>query len=151
MSDKWLCRICISSIFHEEMLEFARQSANVEHPISVPHAFKINDNNPRVVPEQEIGRGCIPVDEHFPVLPNKGIFLPAMEKMEKLVLSLVVKETRTYVLPYDTLEILAFDSEIHVVAVSSVIMQPGKEKCQRSKFSEKAFTVTIPYSSFDEM
>lgn len=85
MPDKRLSQCFVAGILHKKMLQFPSHASQVEDPVSQFHAFKVDDDYPEPVTEEDVGRGHIPMDKYLLVLPHATFFSPPIFEPVKLL------------------------------------------------------------------
>lgn len=78
VTDERFGRILVSPCLQIEMLEFARDAADVEDTVGALHALQVDGNHVETVSKKEIAGGGIAVHQHLAIFPHAPLFTPAV-------------------------------------------------------------------------
>ena len=75
----------IALALEEEMLQFAAEPAQVEHPVGPLHALQVDGHDGAALAEQKVRRGDVAVDQHAPVFPHAALVAPGLAQVVEFI------------------------------------------------------------------
>ena len=85
MPNEGLCQCFVAGILHKIMLQFTSHASQVEDPVGQFHAFKVYDDYPEPVTEEDVSWSHIPMDKYLLVLPHETLISPPIFEPVKLL------------------------------------------------------------------
>src|SRR6266566_1220239 len=127
VADERFGGIFVASGLQEKVLEFPGDAPDIENAISPLHAFQVDGDDAQAIAKEEVGRGCVAVDQYLLVFPHTRLFAPAITQPVEFVRIVPVDELFLVELLHQAVKIGAILVKINAVAVGGAIMEGSQE------------------------